>query len=133
MNVEQIDNILEQFEEIQREAARIAPYIAELQTGERPLPFTTDEIILEEGQNLCAVWSTFDRCSDYRDEHNIFIPTSYLFNDNIIAELEEQIQAKKDEKAEKEKKEALDRKAATDKHDYEKFMELSKKFGGDNG
>ena len=129
MNAEKIETSIEQFEEIQREAARIAPYIAELQTGERPLPFTTDEIILEEGMNLCAVWSTYDRCNDYRDEHNIFIPISYLFNDTIIEKLEEQIRIKKDEKEEKEKKEALDRKAVNDKRDYEKFMELAKKFG----
>jgi len=133
VNEEQIEKVLEQFEEIQREGAKIARYLAELKYGERPLPFDADEIILEDGLNLCASWTTYDRCSDYREEHDVYIPTSYLFNDTIVEELEEKIRAVQTEKEEKKKQEALDRKAAADKHDYEKFMELSEKFGGNNG
>ena len=130
--VEQLEAILEQWEEIQRLAAPIARMKAQIKYG-KDYYFDHDDIVYEDGC-LTAQWREYDRWDrSYYDEFEVYIPLDDLTNENFIAEAEEEIRVKKEKAKEEERLEreqrAKERAEKKLEKDLKEYARLQAQFG----
>lgn len=126
--VDEANELIEKFEELQRMAAPVAEKIFELENN-GTISIDFEEITVESG-SLYANFTEYGRCG-HEEHHSIHIPTEYLFDDTWIKKSEEKIDDERKMKIrlamkreERERQEALYR-------DHKRYLELKDKFEGD--
>ena len=127
MKLKSIEALFAATDQLYEEAARVANILKSYDDNcACTFVIDSDNIRYETQVGLYAdlEWDNCSRGCCGRSKYELFIPTKYLYNEELIAELEKEVAAKKS-KAEKEvKKQQAARKAADTKRrklEYEKF------------
>jgi len=132
-NEEELDKFLEQFEEIQRLAAPIAAALFK-KDGYTGVDVEPEDICVESGGYLMARTSIRDRWGDWNQEEK-YISSSYLFEKDYAAKIDEEIRLKQIEakrlEEEKKEQEKAEKKVKAEKAKYEKYLELKSYYEGD--
>lgn len=125
MNITDAENIVEQFEELQRMAAPIAKQLIAIQ-HRSDYHVDPDQISVEDGA-LMANWETF--CCGDSEYHDIYIPLKYLFDEDWQKDAQEQIDKQRAAEAEVKRVRAEKAKLATAERERQQYLKLKEKFG----
>lgn len=122
-NIEDVEKIIEQFEELQMIAVPVAQELAKLEN--EPGQISDEDINIEDGL-LYATWETY--CCGSSDYHSVRIPLEYIFDEDWLKEakakkLQKNLEAVKKRQEEDAKKERLAKAQR-----YEKYLDLRKEF-----
>lgn len=126
---EEVQAIIDQFEELQKMAAPIATQLIRLENPKTRETICSDEITVEDGL-LCANWETY--CCGDIDYHQTVIPISYLFDEDWQEYAKAEIERKNEEERKWKEQQRL---AAEQRHreaEHKRYLELKAKYEGNN-
>lgn len=127
MKQEEIEEVLNKFETVQREAARVANIMIKADSSlSSRWDLDEDNIHLEQGDLLAKWQEIYHGCSP--DHYQLYIPHDYLFNDKVLEHIEADAKLKtlaEKRRIAKNEKEAERREKIRRKAEFEK---LKKEF-----
>ncbi len=125
MNIKDAEKILEQVEELQERAAKIATQLIDIEHQVK-YHVDADEITVESGK-LYARWETY--CCGDSDSHEMAIPLEYLFDEEWQRDAEERIQQRRAEEDEARRIRDAKAKLAAVERERKQYLKLKEKFG----
>lgn len=126
--IEDAERIIEEFGELQELAIPVAEKMYELKYGRKDT-IDSEDIILDGG-SLCANFSEWTEYDGY-EEHTLYIPLEYLFDEEWQQKAEEKIQRKREAAAEAERKRLEEQRQYTLERERKRYLELKAKFEGE--
>ncbi len=126
MNITDAENVLKQFEELQRLAAPIATLVIKLKYGV-DINIDADDIMLDGGQ-LYVDWEIYHSYDDTESRQSR-LPLEYIFDPDWITGARKQIQKKEEDDAKKEQARFIKAKLATVARERKQYFKLKEQVG----